>query len=253
MIITSLSCPVTTEHCYIIKAACFGAQQVLLYLQMPYIPRHHHQFFLFPKCVSVCTRLCDSMWRNPIPLHSDICVCSVWSKLPILWVITDALGTRHSGKPLLCVIGYSLCTLEILHSILGVGLEECVLLLSAEIILSNTARTDWGSECLWGFSKLMWIETEGEISCHFMSACVCVCLRRTWPSSTVCSVFIIRTWKCPYEFSILSFSLFLQNWSGMKCQFKLFRMAMALVCSKSEYRCHIPQFNHYFSTEELYF
>ncbi|MEQ2189849.1 Rhomboid- protein 3 [Goodea atripinnis] len=22
------------------------------------------------------------------------------------------------------------------------------------------------------------------------------------------------------------------NWSGMKCQFKLFRMAMALVCSK---------------------
>lgn len=33
------------------------------------------------------------------------------------------------------------------------------------------------------------------------------------------------------KISCLSFSLW-QNWSGMKCQFKLFRMAMALVCSK---------------------
>lgn len=31
--------------------------------------------------------------------------------------------------------------------------------------------------------------------------------------------------------NLMFLSLALQNWSGMKCQFKLFRMAMALVCS----------------------
>ncbi len=64
---------------------------------------------------------------------------------------------------------------------LGSGWSSLSSSSSAEIILSDTARTDCQSVCLWGFSKLMWIETEGEILCHFMShlcVCVCVCVSR---------------------------------------------------------------------------
>lgn len=70
------SVPVTS-HCHIIKAGCFGNKQVLLYLQMPYIPHHHHQFVVFPKRVSVHTFYVWRTWRNPITLHSDIYVCSL--------------------------------------------------------------------------------------------------------------------------------------------------------------------------------
>uniref|UniRef100_A0A4W6FFH9 rhomboid protease n=1 Tax=Lates calcarifer TaxID=8187 RepID=A0A4W6FFH9_LATCA len=77
-------------------------------------------------------------------LYFDICACSVWSVL-LLWVITHTL----------CVIG---CAVDTSvwpdpHNILRVRMEELIFLLSAEIILSNTARSDWGSECLWGFQN----------------------------------------------------------------------------------------------------
>lgn len=122
---------------------------------------------------SVCACLCDSMWGNLIPLHSDICVCSVGSERPV---------HRHMKQKALRWTSVTCNRVLIVHpawsstTSSGSELRSLSSSSSAEILLSNTARTDCGSECLWGFSKLTWIETEGEISCHFMSACVCACV-----------------------------------------------------------------------------
>lgn len=81
-------------------------------------------------------------------------------------------------------------------------------------------RADCGSSCPRGSLELTWHDIKGRIWCWFVSE------RDFEPLH---SLFCHDDQNL--KISSLSFSLW-QNWSGMKCQFKLFRMAMALVCSK---------------------
>lgn len=67
------SVPVTTEHWHIIKAGCLRTQQGRLYLQMPCIPHVTVGLSFSQRSKSVCALLCDSVWWNPIVLHTDIC------------------------------------------------------------------------------------------------------------------------------------------------------------------------------------
>lgn len=84
-----------------------------------------------------------------------------------------------------------------------------------------TERTDCGSLCPWGLLELTWLDGEGRIWCQFLSERN---LNRLY-----CASFVLSWWEAENN---LPFFLSWQNWSGMRCQFKLFRMAMALVCSK---------------------
>lgn len=152
MIITSPRCPVTLPHHQ--SNLLGGPAGASLYLQMPRIPHRHRQFFLFLQTSEKCVSMCTLTWWH---------VRKSYPTAPCLFFKDWRWTSVMLNRALFMYPARSSITL------LRSWWRVCLPPLNW-IILSNTARTDWGSECVWGFQN--WCDLRQRVRSHVLSACV---------------------------------------------------------------------------------
>lgn len=189
------------------------------------LPHEQSRFFWAPTGAVLST---DSIHSSPSPS-----ACPRF--FMFMWQLVEEFHQLLSDIHALCFWIWRRECIMVLPNTLIVHVEESVFFLSLPGIISTNRKKRLFVFVSLGLRRIdttwyggMWCQFASERDLNLCTVC-CVMMKLKIPS--------------------LSFSLW-QNWSGMKCQFKLFRMAMALVCSKfliliklieCNSWCHLPE------------